>query len=231
MIVIFVLFNIEVYAQQNLIKPLVIENDDNIQKLIDEEIVLTASIDFTGDSINDFICQTKPNNNIGDYYLEYWINSEYKILKKKIKYFTDYDEYWFVNLDNDIEPEIFWATGYSEGIDYVFLDQDFENNEDVPIFYFNPTILDPSKHKEFFWGYYWDITDLKLKKAHNSIKLLCSINHKIYRYGEITVPNSQVQLPVVCFSGKSTQPDTEVEEIKDLRWFSLEELVNEITKK
>lgn len=62
------------------------------------------------------------------------------------------------------------------------------------------------------------------------IKILASINHDIELNGEKEHPANQTILPVICFKGISTQPDVTVEEIRDIKWFSIEELTSKITK-
>lgn len=124
------------------------------------------------------------------------------------------------------------CTGYSDGTDHIFVDQDLENGVDKDICYFNPVIIDPSEKKKYFWGYFWDITDLMVEYENTPRKILCSINHDINRSdSEIIEPEWQKCLPVICFSGKSTQPSMTVEGIRDLEWMSLKELIEKIVRK
>lgn len=48
---------------------------------------------------------------------------------------------FFMNLDNDLELEVFYATGYEDGIDYYFKDLDLIHGSENLIFYFNPIII------------------------------------------------------------------------------------------
>jgi len=185
----------------------------------------TIYVDFDGDGLKDYICQPNYKTELIDPHNEIWINSKFKKVKSFEKYWMDYDFFWFVNIDSDPEPEIFSATGYSDGIDYCFIDQDLATGKNSILFYFNPMILN-SDYK--YWGYPWDIKDLLVKLVNGQLKVKCSLDHKIERDGEITRPGSQSQFPVICFTGKSTQPHSNIGQINKFEWLTITELMKRI---
>jgi hypothetical protein len=111
---------------QGFVKMDTIETPEKLTKLISGRITSTFQIDFTGDGIKDYICQLDFHDKTKPVYKEIWINSQFEITKTIEKYSMDYDFFWFINIDNDLEPEILSATGYSDGIDYCFIDQDLK---------------------------------------------------------------------------------------------------------
>ncbi|MDI9868938.1 hypothetical protein [Flectobacillus roseus] len=193
-----------------------------IQPLIKGKVTRVFKVDFDGDGKLDFICQYKPVTNIDKAdFLEDWITSDKRLFKRLKKYSMDFDFFWFVNLDKDPEPEIFTATGYEDGIDYAFYDQDLKTLQDNLLFYFNPIIIENSKH---YWGYPWDITDLILKYDSQNIYLQSSVDNDIERDGNITIPDTTKQFPAIFFKGHSTQSDMKVEAIRNIKWSTLDEL-------
>jgi len=199
-----------------------------LSEKIPENIKTTFLVDFTGDGIQDYICQTDFLSKTEPYYIEYWITSEFEIKKKKTKYLEEFNFFWLVNIDDDPEPEIFSASGWSEGIDYCFINQNLDIGEDSILFYFNPIIIENNND---YWGYPWDIHNLLIKQENNKIKLLCSMNHDIQSDGEITIPDWQTIFPVICFSGHSNQQNIKVEEIRELKWTNINEIKYERTTK
>lgn len=194
----------------------------DLQTLIKGKITRAFKVDFNGDSKPDFICQYEPieKPDSADF-LEDWITSDKQLLKTEKKYSMDFDFQWFVNLDKDPEPEIFSATGYEDGIDYAFYDQDLKTGKNNLLFYFNPVILENGKH---YWGYPWDITDLILKTDLNKISLQASVDNDIERDGNISIPDTSKQFPAIFFKGHSTQPNMKVEAIRNIKWSTLDEL-------
>lgn len=196
-----------------------------IKQLISGKIIKSFLVDFTGDNKKDYICQIGSNDQTQSYFTEYWISSEFKTLKMVKKYEMDFNYFWLVNIDNDKEPEIFSATGYEDGIDYAFYDQDLIKGKDSILFYFNPVIIEEEKR---YWGYPWDISNIIIKIEGNKIYLKSSTEHDINNDGEITIPKDQNQLPVIFFIGDSTQPDVSIADIRKINFKTLNELMNEI---
>ncbi|WP_166923175.1 hypothetical protein [Flavobacterium poyangense] len=196
-----------------------------LSKCIGKKIENVELVDFTGDQITDFICRTLTDTEgIED---EYWVSSEYKILKKT-KYYPDNFYYrWFLNLDSDPEPEMFQALGAEDGADYTILDQNLLTGKDSTLLYVNPIIIE--NHKRY-WGYPWDIDNIKVRKNGSVIELFCSLNHQITRDGnEETDPELQKQIPVLFFTGKHTQ-ESPILIIKEERWLSLQEIIRQTKK-
>jgi hypothetical protein len=210
---------------QGFVKMDTIETPEKLTELISGRITRTFQVDFTGDGIKDYICQLDFQDKTKPVYKEIWINSEFEIIKTIEKYSNDFDFFWFVNIDSDPEPEIFSATGYAEGIDYCFIDQDLKKGNDKVLFYFIPVILD-SDNK--FWGYPWDISDLLIKLDNGLLKIKCSLDHEISRDGEVTEPQWQQDYPVICFSGHSTQPDIKVGQINGFDWLTISEIIDKV---
>lgn len=193
-----------------------------LKSLIKGKIIRTFIVDFNGDGKPDYICQYEPIAKFENAdFLEDWITSDRKLYKTKKKYSMDFDFFWFVNLDNDPEPEIFSASGYEDGIDYAFYDQDQKSGKDKLLLYFNPIILENGEH---YWGYPWDITDIILKVDSTDIYLQGSVNNDIESDGNITIPDTTKKFPAIFFRGQSTQPDVKVGEIRDIKWATIEEL-------
>lgn len=231
LIIFEVLITLNAFGQGDLIQPDTIKCEDpKLKALISEPLILTLSVDFTGDNKQDFICRVKSDNYDKGDIKEIWVDHDYNIDKINYRWGADYDYYWFVNLDADKEPEIFSAYGYPDGIDYAFYDQDFKNKRDEILFYFAPIITESPQANKIYWGYPWDITGLFLKNEIGVIKILASTNHDIKPNGEKEYPSNQTMLPVICFKGISSQPDVEIEEIRDIKWLSVEELKSKISK-
>lgn len=194
----------------------------DIQTLINGKVTRVFKVDFNGDGKPDFICQYQTMAKIENAdYLEDWITSDKQLFKRVKKYSMDFDFFWFVNLDSDPEPEIFSATGYEDGIDYAFYDQDLKTAQDKLLFYFNPVILENGKN---YWGYPWDITDLILKTDSTNIYLQTSVDNDIENDGNITIPDPTKKFPAIFFYGHSTQPNVKVETIRNIKWTTLDEL-------
>jgi hypothetical protein len=106
-----------------------------LSKVIDGEIVKVFSIDIDGDECKDFIALVKTDQE--PKFTEYWISSNFTIWFSKTTYFMGIQYRCFMNLDNDLELEVFYATGYEDGIDYYFKDLDLIHSSENLIFYFN----------------------------------------------------------------------------------------------
>jgi len=196
-----------------------------VKKMINGEIKKTFLTDFTGDKKNDYICQVYFKDKTKVEFEEYWISSDFKLIKKLKKFEMDFNYFWLVNIDADVEPEIFSATGYEDGIDYAFYDQDLIKGKDSILFYFNPVIIEKETK---YWGYPWDISNIITKTDDNKIYFKASTEHDIKNDGEITIPKNQNQLPVIFFYGHSTQPNLKIADIRKVNFKTLNELINEI---
>lgn len=199
-----------------------IKNSQWIAKLKIKDI---EEIDFDGDGIKDYICKSIPNDE--GQQKEYWINSNFKIIKNKVLYNDGRLYRQFINLDEDKEPEVFEVEVFEDGADYVILDQDLKNGNDKIILYYNPVIIE---NNNYYWGYPWDVTSIMTKKENGKVKLLCSLDHQIIRDGnEEIAPKDQKQLPVIFFHGKHTQ-ESNVDKISNIKWLTLKEIVKRIRK-
>jgi hypothetical protein len=189
---------------------------------------ITIHVDFNGDGLKDYICQPDISTNPVEPYTEIWINSAFKKVKSVPRYIMDYDYFRFVNIDSDPEPEIYSASGYSDGIDYCFIDQNLKTGKDSILFYFNPIILE---NDNIYWGYPWDIENLIVKNEGGSLKVRCSLDHEIIRDGVIIEPEWQEIFPIICFTGHSTQPDVHIGQINKFEWLDINDLLERTISK
>jgi hypothetical protein len=178
-------------------------------------------IDFNGDGRKDFILEMTPSGPNVPGNIEYWITSDLMTLKKKSKHGQDYDFFWFVNLDKDVEPEIFRATGYEDGIDYAIYDHNLLTGKETLVSYVNPVIIEKEKT---YWGYPWDISDMILKLEGGKVFLRASFDHDIVRDGVVTIPEPKKKFPAIFFNGHSTQPNVSLGQIRNVKWELLEKL-------
>jgi hypothetical protein len=213
---------------QGFVKLDTIKNPAELKDIFSGLDFQTFQVDFNGDSLRDYICQADTRSTGTNPYKEIWINSDFKKVKSIEKYCVDYDYFFFVNIDSDPEPEIVSASGFSDGINYCFIDQDLASGKNSVLFYFTPVILESDIE---YWGYLWDIKDLLLKLENGQLRVKCSLDHKVERNGEIIRPDSQSQLPVICFSGESTQPNVNVGQINGFQWLTIREIMNRISTK
>lgn len=186
---------------------------------LNEEIDKVYQVDFTGDSIGDYIVQTKMDKE-GNVY-EVWLTSDFLLFHRIAKYVQDYDFMGFINLDKDPEPELYSASGYSDGIDYAIYDLNMKTGQQELLFYFNPVIID---HEKDYWGYPWDTKGIMTWTEDGVTRIYCSTKHDIVRDGEITFPENQNVMPVIFLTGQSTQPDSPVSEVRNREWKTIEEI-------
>lgn len=212
----------KIFTPVYLIKPEKTSITDKLRECIKEKIESVETIDFTGDKIPDYICKTTIDTlGIGN---EYWISSEYKTIKKA-KYYTDGFYYrWFINLDNDPEPETFEAVGDSDYSIFSINDPNLLTGKDTTLLYINPVIIE---NKQRYWGYAWDIHDIRVRKNGTDIELFCSLNHKIISYqDDETELKFQKQMPILFFTGHHTQESGGLSSKND-QWLSLKEIIRQ----
>ncbi len=193
----------------------------NLQNIIKETIDSVETIDFTGDQVLDYLVRTAGDkNSVG---FEYWISSDYKIIKKN-KYYLDAFHYrWFINLDDDPEAEIYDAVGEEDGADYTIIDQNLITGKDIILLYVNPAIIENGIK---YWGYPWDISNIRARKNDHKVQLYCSLDHGIIRDGGWEIdPKHQTQMPVIFFDGHHTQ-DFHPEKVKNMQWLTLKEIID-----
>jgi len=211
--------------------PSVVDTPAQIKGSLSSEVLGSKTIDVDGDGKLDFIIEIKNDASDEPYAFDLWYSSSYKLIKKVPKYNMDYDFLWFVNLDEDPEPEIVAADGYSDGIDYSIYDQNLEDGSTSLLFRFNPVLIDDSnKQKDYYWGYPWDISNIIIRSNNGVLQVKCSLRHGIARDGEIDTPEWQKMLPAIFFEGKSTQPNIQVGKIDHVQWLTVKEIIAGIKK-
>jgi len=228
-LILCVLQGISVNAQLNMKLPKKIKTPAKITKLVKGRIAETRTIDFDGDKKADYIVfvEDKTKGEIG---FKLWINSKSEVVKNQSWDYVESDFLWFINLDEDSIPEIISAYGFEDGIDYSIYKQNFNGQEDTLLLVFNPVIIDSSRGGKTYWGYPWDVSDVLAKLSGTGFKLFCSFNHKIESDGDgdnSIVPVWQNRLPVIFFSGKTTQPQMTVEKIETRKWLNIREIIQE----
>ena len=215
--------------------PQKIKTPPQILETTPEFILKTETVDFNGDNKLDFIVlfqkQDKWRSPYGIREFEWWYTSSFEVVKKIQKSNVRFDYRWFINLDNDFEPEIVSARGYSDGMTYAFYDQNPINWSEKIILSFNPILLDASnKSKEYYWGYPWDLTNIISRIDKGMIQIRCSLDHDIIRDSENYVPKWQKTLPVIFFTGKTTKPSVKVAPIRKVQWLTLQEIIEKVRR-
>ena len=190
-----------------------------INSKVKGEIDRVYQVDYTGDSKGDYIVQTTMDKE--GKIKEIWLTSDFLLFNRISKYVQDYDFMGFINLDNDPEPELYSASGYSDGIDYAIYDLNMKTGQQELLFYFNPVIIDNEKD---YWGYPWDTKGMMTWTEDGVTKIYYSADHDIERDGEITIPENQKIMPAIFMTGQSTQPDIPVGEVRNREWKTLEEI-------
>lgn len=209
--------------------PRQVNTPNEIANSIPDKIIKAEAVDFNGDGKQDYLVIVEDKSDAKPLTYELWYTSSFKLVKRVPKYESDYDRKWFINLDDDPEPEIVSASGFEDGIDYSIYDQNLVKGTDVLLFRFNPVLIDTSNtQKEYYWGYPWDVTNIMVKAEGGSVRIRCSLNHDIERYGAIDIPTWQKKLPAIFFVGKTTQPDIEVGTIRNIEWLTLGEIEKQI---
>ena len=186
---------------------------------VEGEIERVIQVDFTGDNTGDYIIQTKIDKKGKT--TETWLTSSFLLFNRITKHVGDYDILRFINLDNDPEPEIYYASGYTDGIDYAFYDLNMKTGKQELLFYFNPVITGTDQD---LWGYPWNTDGVMKKSVDEETMLFFSVNHDIERDGNISDPVNQKILPVIFLLGHSTNPENGVEEIRNRTWKTIEEI-------
>lgn len=202
-------------AQSAMKAPATIPTPTKIKRLVKGNITEVKTVDFDGDGKNDYIVRVRNGNPIDSdvYGSEIWIDSAMKIIKREKWYNAGADFKWFINLDFDKTPEIISAFGYEDGIAYSVFKQNFKNGKDILLFQFNPVLIDDSRENKNFWGYPWDLVDVKVNRKGNYYELLCSFNHNVEGdFENVETPKWQRKIPVIFFDGKTTQPESMVDE-------------------
>jgi len=199
---------------------------DKLRAVIKDEIKTVIQIDFNGDTYGDFIVQCATNEEIK--FKEYWVTSELVIWMTRLRYHVGIEYFNFINVDNDPEPEVYTAFGYEDGIDYALYDLDLNAGTENLLFFLNPIIRTGENH---YWGYHWDIMNMLVKIVDGEVKILSATDHDIIRDGVITIPDDQLILPCIFFTGKSTQLDIEIGEIRNMKWSTLEEIIKTVHNK
>ena len=222
--ILFIFISCRLFGQGFIKSDTLSEYPTQISERISGSISMVRTIDFNGDNLLDYIISVVE----GDDNYRYWILSDFQLIRKEKDYSEDYYFEYYVNIDDDIELEVFVASGYEDGIDYAFYDFDIHKSKKTLLFLFNPIII---VNDNYYWGYPWNIEDIILKTTDSNIlKIHSSLNHNIIRDGNITFPNNQKIFPIIFFQGKKKDKPI-IDSIQDSSWLTLTEIKKMITKK
>jgi hypothetical protein len=226
-------FSEEKIPAKTLIAPKPTITPDKIKKLFGSGIEKTQSVDFNGDNVEDYLVTIKNdmyderNNDIVSW--QVWVTSDYRILKKKPKYPADYDYIWFVNLDEDPEPEFITGWGFSDGMNYSIYDQDITHNTDKLLFIFTPVVISQEKNKEdFSLAFAGDIAEICVNTEG---KLFCALKHNYTSEDESDISENQNIVPLLFFFGKSSDANLEKNIVRSREWLTIRQIIEATMKR
>lgn len=210
----------------NFIEPKKIQSFKKLEEYLKTSFYDVEEIDFTGDKIPDFICKVNPNSNRQG--IEYWISSDFKIIRQNAYYLDGFTHRRFANLDEDIEPEIFETEGDKDWTGYTFYDLNLETGKKKVLLYFNPIINDNNKN---YWVNPENEVSIRTRNNNNNseIELFCSLKTPILNEEDEDLPKNQKYIPVIYFQG---QHDSNIikQNIINNEWLSLDKIINLTTK-
>lgn len=154
-----------------------------IKKLIKDKITETRTVDFNGDGKLDYLVFVKTvkklqiEDEAGTTGIETWITSGFKIVKREQRLNSAFHDRWFINLDDDPMPEVFYALLYEDSSEYSIYKQNF-NGKDKLLFNLNPVISDATRQNKNYWGFAGTFQTFKrdTKTARFKFFVLWSIN-------------------------------------------------------
>ena len=192
-----------------------------IYNMFKDSIIKVTTIDFTGDSIDDYIVwiQTDSLKNIDEgYVFEYFLDSNQTLWAKEVRYTAiGIFQRRFVNLDSDIELEILVLSGYADGLDNYVYDYSREEKKFKTLFWFGfekSNSFSPLEHR-------YILGNNQKKKLYTKIIDMPEFE------SEVSIPKTQIKLPIFYFVN-------ELNEIKNLQFFhlySVEKIYYNIYKK
>jgi len=103
----------------------------------------------------------------------------------------------------------FVAHGDEDTIEYSLYDADSGSYDKVVDVF--PVLEDPTRPGHLFWGYPWDIADIRLGNVDGKPALLGTRKHGIKVSDEYGSPISDEVRTAILFVGRTTQPEALVE--------------------
>jgi hypothetical protein len=201
-----------------------------VRKLVRGNIDKTVSVDFDGNGKPDYIATvTDPSETSESRRTRrLWVNDAHHVVKTTAVSDADTDEFWFLQQRAGTVPLIISAWGYEDGIDYAVVQQNLRGGKDKVLFLFDPVIRENNK---LFWGYPWDWSDIVAEQQNRGMAVLCTFNHDLHRDPDEgnnqDLPPAQKSIPVIIFTGHTTQPDTakiSPERIRSPHWCKIPEM-------
>lgn len=194
---------------------------NEIDSLVGNEIQFVICVDFTGDSLNDYIVR-KRTDSYGSY-RDYWITSRFELFLEFEENPVDINYFWLINLDSDPEPEIYVAVGFEDGIDYAIYDIDTSTKTINLMFHFSPVILSKKNNLNCYWGYPWDVRGVVVDPKNETL-LHCSTIDSLTRDGVITYPKNQSRIPIIFLDGKNDENEHSIGDFPNREWKTLHKL-------
>ncbi len=202
-------------------KTIIIETPVEIVKLFSNNDVYTYTIDFTGDEILDYICYVETDDK-REPIKEYWVSSDFKIVKEQMGFMDAYI-LGFFNIDDDDELEYIRVNGEEIEIDYVLCDQN--NWKEKELFYFHLII---EKNNQFYWAYPSQIDDVIYNELNNKIFLKTTMNHSIIIDDRESIhPKWQKRMPALIFKGK-IEDYNETKDLKNIQFLEIQEIRSKV---
>lgn len=219
-IYLFIIISISCNEDRIMIEPKIVITPKNILKQISKRETLIKTEKVSLNKSQDIFISLALNENSGEY-SEYWFQKDF-ILKKVNKFYYQYHKKWFFNIDDDPELEMFLAIEEDVSGQYGFFDINKETLDYKPIFYFIPII--EKSNNSFFWGYYSNILDIKIKQ--NSI--LTSVKDSLIRYNDFKMAKKQKKLPLIFFKGSGSKSERISDRIDSLKYMTISEISSQI---
>ena len=116
---------------------------------------------------------------------------------------------WRINSLGDL---YFIANGDEDSIEYAFYAR--EESGYLKLLDILPVLEDPSRPGQLFWGYPWDIADIKLTPAGERVAFLGTFDHQLSTVDEDGARVRLSNRPAILFVGRTTQPEASVASLR-----------------
>lgn len=180
---------------------------DDLLALCGPNVQRAETVDFNGDGVEDYIVSVPADEEVpGKTYTtkEYWITSEYQVVRTRQYFRTPIYDRWFVNLDDDAEPELLVCAGYEDGVDCVFRDQTDGLRAQEFLLQFVPIMLaDTDDDTPHTWGLPDTPDGVRVVRGPDTGTLACSFDFELEPWVELGAADPrepQLTIPMVFFT-------------------------------